>query len=138
MERTFTRAKLAASLLATAFGLSALAAIGTVWAPQPGLNPFTTNGNAIGYFFALHFAGGLVAFIIALLLADRGGDSSPLTVAFLANLVPGCMGLAIVGFLGNWGTLAIWVGSVALAGTLTFWLILRPFGLGLQSEDLRQ
>lgn len=128
MERTSTLIKMVASLFAAVMAIAALAAIGAVWIPQPELNPFATNGELIGNFFALHSAGGLVAFIIVLLLADKGdGDSSPLTAAFLANLVPASVGLAFAGFFGNWGTVAISVTAVALVGTLTFWLVLRAF-----------
>ncbi|WP_157532570.1 hypothetical protein [Microbacterium oleivorans] len=117
-----------ASLFAAVMAIAGFAAIGAVWIPQPELNPFATNGELIGYFFALHSAGGLVAFIIVLLLADKGdGDSSPLTAAFLANLVPASVGLAVAGIFGNWGTVAISVTAVALVGTLTFWLVLRAF-----------
>ena len=128
MERTSTLIKMVASLFAAVMAIAALAAIGAVWIPQPELNPFATNGELIGNFFALHSAGGLVAFIIVLLLADKGdGDSSPLTAAFLANLVPASVGLAVAGIFGNWGTVAISVTPVALVGTLTFWLVLRAF-----------
>ena len=128
MERTSTLIKMVASLFAAVMAIAALAAIGAVWIPQPQLNPFATNGELTGYFFALHSAGGLVAFIIVLLLADKGdGDSSPLTAAFLANLVPASVGLAVAGIFGNWGTVAISVAAVALVGTLTFWLALRAF-----------
>lgn len=135
MERTSTLMKMVLALFAAVLILSALAAIGAVWIPQPERNPFATNGEAIGYFFARHSAGGLVAFIIVLVLWDRGdGDSSPLTAAFLANLVPASVGLAVAGFFGNWGTVAIFVATVALFGTLTFWLVLRAFGRALRRE----
>ncbi len=128
MERTSTQMKMILALFAAVLILSALAAIGAVWIPQPELNPFATNGELIGYSFALHSAGGLVAFIIVLVLADKGdGDSAPLTAAFLANLVPASVGLAVAGFFGNGGTVAIFVAAVALVGTLTFWLVLRAF-----------
>ncbi|MCM3696538.1 hypothetical protein [Microbacterium oleivorans] len=137
MERTSTQIKMILALFAAVLILSALAAIGAVWIPQPELNPFATNGELIGYFFAMHSAGGLVAFIIVLVLvlADKGdGDSAPLTAAFLANLVPASVGLAVAGFFGNWGTVAIFVAAVALVGTLTFWLVVRAFGRALRRE----
>lgn len=70
----------------------------------------------------------LTAFIIVLLLADRGeAGSSPLTAAFVANLLPASVGLAVAGFFGDWAAVAIAVVSVSLVGTLTFWLVLRAF-----------
>lgn len=128
MERAHTPMRLVASLLAAVITLAALAATGAVWIPQPAIFPFATNGEQFAYLFALHFAGGLIAFIIVLLLADRGeAVSSPLTAAFVANLLPASVGLAGAGFFGNWAAVAIAVVSASLVGTLTFWLVLRAF-----------
>lgn len=70
MERTSTQLKRILALFAAVLILSALAAIGAVWIPQPELNPFATNGELIGYSFALHSAGffgnwGTVAIFVA-------------------------------------------------------------------------
>ncbi|WP_413353408.1 hypothetical protein [Microbacterium sp. 1P06AB] len=110
------------ALFSVAVVLSAITAFVVVWIPQPSLNPLGVNGQAVGYFFGLHLAGGAAAALIATILA---GGSHPRRVALIANVVPGAVGFVPLAFFGNWGIVGVWIALMAAAGTLSFWVILR-------------
>ncbi len=116
------RLRLLLALLAAAVVLSAIGSLLVLWLPQQSRNPLAVDGQAVGYFFGLHLAGGAAASLIAAGLARH---SSPFRAALFANMLPGAVGFGVLAFFGNLGILVLWVALMATAGTLLFWLILR-------------